>query len=520
MGEVQIMNYHIRQIEQNQMESDIAFKLAKVLFDQEPDGVEESEEWWINWLEDKIPGDKLTIVAEIPIPHNERVPVAVVRFWRTPYVENKWLIEGLEVIASYRQRGLAREMVKYGLGLLAERGVTTVSANIDQQNIPSIKLHESLGFRKVSTGSVNSLGDYREHIDEYRLSLEWIQRIESIIESASEGQFRGTVLVTKGNELRYEKAFGYRDLANKILNTLDTRFETASAGKAFVAVGIMKLIDERKLALEDTIGELLSFDLKGIDPGITVKQLLNHTSGIPDYFDESVMDEYEELWIDLPNYRIRQSMDLVPLFVNKPMMYPAGEKFQYNNTGFVVLGLIIEAVTGLGFDEYLRIEVFEPLGMLNTGYYELDRLPENCANAYIIDEDSTLDTVQYTIDDKGRSYRTNIFSIDAKGSGAGGAFTTIGDVEKFWSGLMDGQVISKPLVEEMIKPQDCDEYGFGFWMWKIEERFIPFFQGSDPGVSFISICDPQEAIKIVLMSNYDDNVWAMSSDLMKILEDQ
>ena len=96
-------------------------------------------------------------------------------------------------------------------------------------------------------------------------------------------------------------------------------------------------------------------------------QLLNHTSGIPDYFNESIMEEYADLWQNFPNYKIRKSMDLLPLFINKPMMYKAGEKFQYNNSGFVVLGLIIEKITGLLFDEYLNEIIFLPCGMNNTG---------------------------------------------------------------------------------------------------------------------------------------------------------
>jgi len=95
------------------------------------------------------------------------------------------------------------------------------------------------------------------------------------------------------------------------------------------------------------------------------------------------------LWEDFPNYKIRTSRDLIPLFFNKPMMYKPGEKFQYNNTGFVVLGLIIEAITGLEFEKYLEENVFITCGMLNTGYYELDRLPEKCENSYIFDPEKS-----------------------------------------------------------------------------------------------------------------------------------
>lgn len=173
--------------------------------------------------------------------------------------------------------------------------------------------------------------------------------------------FRSCLSVTKDGAVIYRTSQGYADLANQIPNMMNTRFGTASAGKAFVAVGIMQLIEQGKLRFDSTIGALLDFDLKQIDPQITIKQLLNHTLGIPNYYDESVMEEYDELWIDYPNYRVRSSVDLLPLFIDKPMMYPRGTKFQYNNTGFVVLGLIIERITGVvPFDHYLKDCVFGP----------------------------------------------------------------------------------------------------------------------------------------------------------------
>ena len=102
---------------------------------------------------------------------------------------------------------------------------------------------------------------------------------------------------------------------------------------------------------------LLPYYVKGLANG---KFTLTHTSGVPDYFDESVMDEYEELWIDFPNYKIRYNNDLFPLFINKPMLYPKGEKFQYNNSGYVLLASIIEKISGMYFDEYLQKNIFKP----------------------------------------------------------------------------------------------------------------------------------------------------------------
>ena len=315
------------------------------------------------------------------------------------------------------------------------------------------------------------------------------------IKSLIEEDFSGVVSVLQKGKVLVQDTFGYADLPNRIPNEMDTKFPTASAGKAFVAVGILKLIESGKLSLDARLGDLVSFDLKAIDPTITIRQLLNHTSGIPDYFDESLMDEYEELWVDYPNYKIRTSADLIPLFIDKPMMYKPGERFQYNNTGYVVLGLIIEGITGKPFDEYLKEVVFNPAEMTNTGYYELDRLPTKCASAYIYDETRG-------------DYRTNIFSVDVKGTGAGGAFTTIPDVEKFWKALFSYQLLTEKTVNEMIKPQVAEKcYGYGFWLDKKEDGDIVHFEGCDPGVSFYSAYDREKELMITLVSNFGDNVW-------------
>lgn len=322
------------------------------------------------------------------------------------------------------------------------------------------------------------------------------------IESVFDKSFRGCALITEKNRVLFQKAFGFADLPNKVDNDFDTKFATASAGKVFVAVGILQLIEKSLLHLEDTIGEILDFDWKQIDPGITVEELLTHTSGIPDYFDESVMSEYEDLWINFPNYKIRSNQDLLPLFLDKPMMYPHGSKFRYNNTGFVVLALMIEKITGKDFDKYLTDAVFTPCGMRDTGYYELDMLPAKCAINYIYDE-------------RRGGYRTNIFSVDAKGTGAGGAFTTIADIKSFWEGLLSYKLLSESMTKNMISNHSGEKecYGYGIWLRKIKDHFVPYFQGCDPGVSFVTSYDFQRQLMIVLVSNYGDNVWKLRKDI-------
>ena len=193
---------------------------------------------------------------------------------------------------------------------------------------------------------------------------------------------------------------------------------------------------------------------------------------------------------------------MFPLFTGKPMLYPRGERFQYNNSGYVLLAAILEQAAGMAFDQYLQVNVFDVCGMTSTGYYALDKLPAKCANHYIYCPDT-------------EDFRTNIFSVDAKGTGAGGAFVTAGDVVRFWQGLTEGRLLSPAMVSDMLRKQggdggDPEEGWYGYGVWLIDNpkgRDFAYFQGCDPGVSFLSEYNPNNGMISVLASNYGDNVW-------------
>lgn len=314
--------------------------------------------------------------------------------------------------------------------------------------------------------------------------------------------YNGAIYIRHGGKVILEEAYGYADLPNKRPNRLNTIFVTASAGKVFTATGILKLIEQGKLHFESKIGDFLGFDLKKIDPNITVRQLLTHTSGIPDYFDESKGGEYSDLFRNVPNYNIRKNSDFIPMFIDLPMMYPPGKIFHYNQTGFIVLGLIIESITGLPFDEYLANEIFTPCGMKQTCYHEYDRLPANCANVYIRDEYG--------------KYYTNIYSSGAKGTGDGGAYTTLSDINSFWKGLYNGTLISREMLKQMTSSKvSVDSYGYGMWLEKIKGRDFPHFEGCEDGISFWSMYDETEDFLLTLISNKGDNVWKLNREILR-----
>jgi len=319
--------------------------------------------------------------------------------------------------------------------------------------------------------------------------------------------FSGFINIRSNSDPLLVEAYGYRDLPNKIKNNVDTIFGTASGGKTFVAVAIMKLIEEQNIGIDQPIDQILSTKLPNIDSSVTIHQLLNHTSGIGDYYDEEVLSDYSELWTDFPNYNIRKNSDLLPLFIDKKMTSIPGKTFQYNNTGYVILAMILEELTGQDFDRYLKQVIFEPAGMHSTGYFALDRLPANVANAYIYDE-------------KTAEYYTNIYSIDAKGTGAGGCFTTLKDLDRFWQTLFSGKIITKQAVELMQTMQASDYYGYGFWIAKSNEHAFPYMQGQDPGVSFISSYDQSVNRTITIMSNLGQDVWTLHKNISATLSEE
>lgn len=142
-------------------------RLADLLASEEPTRYDDLLQFWIAWFHNDIPGQKITVIAEA---EDERT-VGVVRFWRSPFCEQKWLVEGLEVHPDWRRRGIGEQLLLTGISHLARQSASAVWSHIRHDNAPSIRLHQRVGFRLVSHGYVNSWGDYRANGGEYVLNL-------------------------------------------------------------------------------------------------------------------------------------------------------------------------------------------------------------------------------------------------------------------------------------------------------------------------------------------------------------
>ncbi|WP_257348541.1 serine hydrolase domain-containing protein [Pseudalkalibacillus decolorationis] len=320
----------------------------------------------------------------------------------------------------------------------------------------------------------------------------------------------GVVYIKKGNEVFFESAYGYSNRAEELPNTVNTRFGIASGCKLFTAIGICQLVEKGVLSFHTRIKDCLDIEFPYFDETITIHHLLTHSSGIPDYFDEEEMDDFEELWKEQPTYLLNNLEDFLPMFQNNHMKFKPGERFHYNNAGFIVLGLIIEQQTGKSFTDYIESEVFDRCGMRDSGYFSLDQLPKNTAQGYIENkEDGT--------------WRTNAFSIPIKGGADGGAFITAPEMMKLWEGLLEHKLLNETytnlLLEPHINVKGQVYYGYGIWINKKDGHIFKYHvMGYDPGVSFHSSVYPELDVKLVVPSNKDNGPFEVTKAIEQLLD--
>lgn len=321
------------------------------------------------------------------------------------------------------------------------------------------------------------------------------------------------MLVRQNRHLIVEQAFGEANRADGIPNNPETRFGIASGAKLLTAIAISQLIDAGQLALDAQLLNCLPFTFPQFDPGVTIHHLLTHTAGVPDYFDEDIIENFEDLWVDRPMYRIRQLADFLPLFHDRPMQAGAGERFQYNNAGYILLGLVVEQVTHQAFADYVAQHVLVPAGMTQSGYFEMDALPSRTALGYIDLPD-------------GR-WKTNIYSVPAKGGADGGVYATAKDMAALWDALLEHRLLSPASTKRLLTPhvtaripgaaEEDWYYGYGVWIDQhAGEIFKYLLMGYDPGATFHSAVFPALGVTVVVCSNQTDGSFGM----MKAIEDE
>ena len=316
-----------------------------------------------------------------------------------------------------------------------------------------------------------------------------------------ERDLSGCCLVTRGDDTLFEGAWGFADLAARVPNTPATRFGLASVTKMFTAVVVATLVRDGRIAFETPVVDILPAHLRPstLAGTLSVHHLLCHTSGIADYAEEDesspgYVEDYAALWFERPSYRIERPADFLPLFADLPAYRPPGQAFQYSNAGYILLGLVIEQITGTSYPEAVQARVFEPAGMTESGFFRLDEAVPDVATGYLPIISADLPR------------RTNIYSIPVVGSADGGAMSTTGDLDRFLHAYADGTLLGD-LTDVMLRPHaewmDGRFEGYGVHLYP-DGRWG--HGGGDPGVAVTANRWPDDDVHIVVLGNTEGPV--------------
>jgi CubicO group peptidase (beta-lactamase class C family) len=305
--------------------------------------------------------------------------------------------------------------------------------------------------------------------------------------------FSGTILLAHNGEILVRKAYGLANQSYRIKNRIDTRYCIGSMNKMFTGVAIMELAQQGRIDLNDPINHyLLDYNIPSSDK-ITVHHLLTHTSGLGTIFNETFFASSRERYRNLDSY--------VPIFVDDPLAFAPGTSWQYSTAGYILLGLIIERVSGLSYDDYVRVHIHEVADMPNTACYEMDTSVPNLAYGY------THFDLNYQVVSLER--RSNLFLSLYKGTSTGGGFSTVDDLLHFALALQENRLLDPEHTQRTITTHvETDgtphtAYGYGFELTQTNRGWIIGHSGGFCGVTAnLDIFSESGYVSIVL-SNYD-----------------
>lgn len=300
-------------------------------------------------------------------------------------------------------------------------------------------------------------------------------------ELAAQDRFAGAALVARGGEVLAAHAWGQADRAKGIANVVDTRFRLGSMNKMFTAVAILQLAEAGRLSLDDSLGaHLTDYPNAELAAKVTLRHLLSHTGGTGDIFGPD---------FDRERLRLRSHADYLALYGERAPEFAPGSQFRYSNYGFILLGAVIERVSGSTYYEHVARHIFRPAGMRDSG-----SLPEEAS-----------------VRARARPYRRESGTwVDAsdtlpwRGTAAGGGYSTVGDLARFAQALEAGTLVPRARLEEALRPATEDGwYGLGFIVRS--QGADPWYghDGGAPGMSAVLHVHRASGYTVVVLSNLD-----------------
>ena len=261
---------------------------------------------------------------------------------------------------------------------------------------------------------------------------------------ADKGEFSGAVLVAKDGKVLFSHAYGLADRKRGIPNTLRTRFRIGSMNKMFTAVAILQLVEAGKVDLTAHLGKYLTdYPNRDVATKVTIHQLLTHTGGTGDIFGPD---------FDLHRTELRTLADYVKLYGKRELEFEPGSRWSYSNYGFILLGRVIEKVTGQSYYDYVRQHIYEPAGMTRSGSLPEDRAVPDRSTGYMKPPGAT-------------AWTPNTDTLPYRGTSAGGGYSTVEDLARFADALLSHKLLgpdsTKLLITGKVNAGPA-KYAYGF----------------------------------------------------------
>ncbi|MCG3156522.1 MAG: D-aminopeptidase [bacterium] len=297
-------------------------------------------------------------------------------------------------------------------------------------------------------------------------------------------EFSGVVLLAKNGMPIFQRADGFANQAYEVFNRIDTKFNLGSITKIFTKIAICQLAEQGKLSFDDPLGKHLpNYPNQNAAEKVTILHLLNMSSGIGDIFNDK--------YANLPKERLRTINDYLPLFASDPLAFEPGTRRRYSNGGYIVLGAIIEAVSGEDYFDYVRAHIFKPAGMENTDSYEADAMVPNLATGYALRAGGSGER------------RSNVYTKPVRGSSAGGGYSTAEDLLKFTLALQNLKLLNSEYTKWLLAGMEAAPRAHA------QKSTVPITEGDlgiaggAPGINAILELDVASGYTLIVLSNYD-----------------
>lgn len=316
---------------------------------------------------------------------------------------------------------------------------------------------------------------------------------------ANNGVFSGTVMLAKGNKVLFSAAHGLASHRYDVKNNLKTKFQIGSMNKMFTSVAILQLIDIGKISLNDSLTKFIDRKLlgKGDFDKIQISHLLSHTSGIGNIVG---LDELQN--------KVRSLEDISHLYSTIDTRFEPGSQWRYSNTGMIMLGQIIEKVSGNSYFDHVAQHVYQAANMQNSGSFDLDVPVKNTARNYWY----SIETEKIT---------ENLMYQSVKGGPAGGGYSTVGDLHKFALAMQTGKLLNSKLANEALtaKPElNAPNWGYGFSVRGREGNQIVGHNGSHLGMTARLNIYKDKGYILVVLGNYQSSAWPIVAKVDQLIQ--